>query len=68
MSCVVLEASERDHFKNREWFIVSHNAEKSGKIRTGKYFLDLKTWRSSETSVKAVGWTVVNDWSESRSE
>lgn len=63
-----MEASERDHFKNREWFTVSHDAEKSSKIRIGKYFLDLKTRRSSETSVNAVGWTVVTDWSELRSE
>lgn len=55
----------KETISRTEWFTVSHDAEKSSKVRIGKYFLDLKPWRSSETSVKAVGWTVVTDWSES---
>ena len=55
-----METSDRDHFKKREWFTVSLNAEKSSKIMSRR-FLDLKIWRSSETLGKAVGWSVVTD-------
>lgn len=55
-----MEASERDHFKSREWFTVSLVAKKSSKMRIRR-FLGLKIRRSSETLGKAVGWSVVTD-------